>query len=329
MAHNLATVNGKVAMVYQGSTPWHNLGTRLSSITSVAQALEAANLANWDLQLQPMYVKDGADLKLVEDAQQVVRMLDKELISTVGNGYTILSNEIGFGVLDTVCEKYGVTIEAAGALGKGERVWMLAKMPESVEPVPGDKVNGYFLVVLGHDGKTAYFGKLTPIRVVCQNTLDAATSEGENMFRFRHTASIEDRAKVAAELIERMTASLVESGENYAALAARQMSKEEIAEFVANLFPADEDSNKLIERQKRVIDCIYNGKGAREFGNVDGTSASAWAVYNGVVEYIDHVRPAEAKKASAKKSANLSALFGNNAKVKDAAMQAARALVAA
>jgi phage/plasmid-like protein (TIGR03299 family) len=187
MAHNLATINGAVAMAYQGSTPWHNLGTRVNSITSVTQALDAANLSNWHLKLEPMFLGDG---RKVEDAQHVVRGIDNEMISTVGPDYTILSNEVGFGVLDVVCQKYGVTIEAAGALGKGEQVWMLAKMPESVEPVPGDTVNGYFLIVLGHNGKIAYFGRMTPIRVVCQNTLDAALSDGENFFRFRHTASL-------------------------------------------------------------------------------------------------------------------------------------------
>lgn len=35
MAHNLATIDGRTAMTFVGETPWHKLGTRMDSISSI------------------------------------------------------------------------------------------------------------------------------------------------------------------------------------------------------------------------------------------------------------------------------------------------------
>ena len=75
-------------------------------------------------------------------------------------------------------EQFGLTIEAAGALGKGEKAWMLFRLPSTLSPVDGDDVNGYGVAITGHDGKTAYEFRPTPVRVVCQNTLSAAVGAG-------------------------------------------------------------------------------------------------------------------------------------------------------
>lgn len=331
MAHNLATVNGQIAMAYQGETPWHKLGSRMPSLTNVEQVLSIANLANWNLQAFPMNAVVGDQSLAVPMRRAIVRQLDSTVVSTVGTDFEILQNEDAFAPLQDACDKFGVTIESAGALGRGERVWMLAKMRESIEPVPGDTINGYLLMMIGHDGFMSYMGRLTPIRVVCQNTLTAAlSSKGSDIFKFRHTRSIVERSKLVETMLTSMVEALEQTGETFGQLASRQMNAEEISEYIDGIFPAPagEPSDRLIERRNKIVSLVFNGKGAREFGNVTKDGASAWATYNAVIEYLDHVRPAEAGTSGAKFRANESALFGANAKIKLAALKAARQLVA-
>lgn len=332
MAHMLESINGRIAMMYQGETPWHHLGTRTNGSTDVQSALALASLADWDLRLEPLYL---ADSRQVEDRLAHVRGLDNRIISTVGADYTTLSNEAASAVLTPVCRDHGVTIESAGSIQGGKRVWMLARMADSVEPIPGDRVAGYFLTSWGHDGSAGFSGRLTPIRVVCKNTLDAAESHGAAMFRFRHTTSITDNARQAEKLVTAMTASLRATGETYASMARRTMNRDEIARYITGLFPLSADpeiaktQDVIRKRQITVADLVFHGKGAREFGTADLNSgtASAWGIYNAVAEYIDHVRPAEAKSSGAREAATLASVFGLGAQIKITALARARELV--
>jgi phage/plasmid-like protein (TIGR03299 family) len=324
MAHNLATINGSIAMMYQNASPWHGLGKRISGTVDVQTALTAATL-DWTVRREALYLADGRKL---DERFATVRDLDNAILGTVGPDYTILQNADAFGILNDVCAEFGVTIETAGALGKGERVWMLAKMPEPIEPIAGDKINGYALVMTGHTGTQSYVTQLTPIRVVCQNTLNAATASGQAMLRIRHTSSSPKRLDEAKRLMNSLTKALHASKQTYGDLARQAMTPQDIAKYIETVFPtpAGEAPNAHLRgRRDQVAALVFAGRGA-DMANQDMPSgtASAWAAYNAVTEYFDHVRPAEAKSASARQSANESAIFGSFATVKLNALQIIR-----
>lgn len=334
--HGLATIGGKIAMAYQGETPWHALGTELKAAdrVTVAAVLAAANLANWQLRLEQIQrTRQDGSTEIITDRQHVVRGLDDTYVATVGPGYTLLGNEDAFAPLDDAMQKFGVEIETAGAIDAGKRVWVLARMKEQIEPVPGDTIQGYLLMMLGHDGLMSYFGKLTPERAVCRNTIALALAgETSTLFTMRHTKSITDRTKQAEALITTMVEGLNRTNETFTQLAKRRMTAEQVKDYIASVMPAPaagQPSDKLLERLDTIKTLAYEGKGAREFAGSDGESTTAWGAYNAVLEYLDHVRPAEAKKATARTSANFSTLFGANEKIKLAALRAARQMVAA
>lgn len=328
MAHNLASIGGSVMMAYQGETPWHKLGTRMGGTSDVAAALKAARL-DWTVGLEPMFLADG---RPVDDARAVIRQTDPSVIlGSVGTMFAPVQNAEAFEPLADACRDFGVTIESAGALGNGARTWMLAKLPEAIEVTPGDCVNGYFLIVNGHDGSTAYGARPTPIRVVCQNTLSAALGSGVDMIRIRHTRNADQRLAEAKRLIERMLGAMRETGDTFRTLADRRMTPADVAAYVAEVLPAPADepiSDTLKARRKNVAALVWCGKGADLAGS-DSYGSTAWAAYNAVCEYFDHVRPAEAKSAAGMANANESAIFGGNAAIKLLALKRARALVAA
>jgi len=328
MPANLATINGRVSMAYQGDTPWHRLGRRLPSLTSATQAIDAANL-NWTVEKCPVYLQDG---RVVPDRFAVVRDVDRAILGTVGPDMTLLQNRDAFQVLDIACAEHGVTIESAGALGNGSRTWMLAKLPRTIEPVPGDVINGYFLLANGHDGSLAYSARLTPIRVVCQNTL-ALAQDDRAMVTLRHTASIDTRVSMVGKMIERLMAALIKTGEGFTKLYDRQMNLEEVAAYIDTVFPAADTPDAKVsvilrKRREAVASLVWQGNGANLAGATT-SGATAWACYNAVTEYIDHVRPAESAKAPVNERMTINAIFGQGESIKVRALEAARALVAA
>lgn len=337
MAHDLATINGRVAMAYQGETPWHGLGTRVHSMTSVSQALNAANL-NWNVGLQPMFFQRNGAFVQSADRRVVVRDIDGAELGTVGNGYHTVQNSEAFEVLQPACEQFGITIESAGAIKGGARVWMLAKMPEGdTTPVPGDDVRGYFLVMTGHDGTLSFHAKATPVRVVCKNTLNAATGLGNGkkvedaMVTLRHSKSVGDRLKVVENMVTDLVAAMKATGDTFAKMAERKMTAAEVVAYIETVFPQanteKEVSKQLADRRRDVSRLVFNGKGADLAMSLTGGQPNAWAVYNAVTEYFDHVRPGMAKTADARLKANESAVFGQGVDFKLLALKRAAELV--
>jgi phage/plasmid-like protein (TIGR03299 family) len=338
MAHDLAFRNGRAMMAYQGETPWHGLGTKVESLRSVNAALEAAQL-NWNVALEPMYRKVGDKFQVSNLRRTVVRDFDNAELGTAGMDYHTVQNSEAFEILQPACEEFGVTIESAGAIKGGSRVWMLAKMPDvTIEPVPGDSVRGYFLVMSGHDGTLSHHSMPTPIRVVCKNTLQAATGLGEGkrvkgaMFTIRHSKSAADRLSMAKDMVTGMVGALQKTGETFADMARLKMSADDVINYIEAVFPnpdaKKEVSTILANRRKTVARLVFTGAGSEMARSMTNGEPNAWAVYNAVTEYFDHVRPAETGSSSARANANESAIFGTGAAVKLEALKRAAELVA-
>lgn len=327
MAHNLAIINGNVAMAYQGTTPWHSLGTRLGATADVVEAMRVASL-DWTVSLEQLQTPDGRKV----DRNAVIRDTpDRPILGTVGRDWTPVQNADAFAPLQDMCANHGVTIAAAGALSNGGRTWMLAQMPTDISPIAGDVVKGFFLISNGHDGSLAYTARLTPIRVVCQNTLTAATDGKKAMVTLRHTSNVESRLAESRRLIGTMLDAMKATGDTFASMARTDMDAKMVADYIAKVFPMpidDAHNVTVASRRDTVAALVYHGVGAELAGSNPRTGdTTAWAAYNAVTEYFDHVRPAEAGTAKAKTAANVSATFGANLTLKIAALAAARQLV--
>ncbi len=319
-------------MVYQGGTPWHKLGVRLPSITSVSQALAAAQL-NYTVHAEPLYLADG---RIAPMRKAIVRddpdTPNGIILATVGKDYEVIQHTIGFEALNVLCTDFGMTIESAGALGNGERVWILFKMADTIAPVPGDDVRGYLLATTGHDGSWSYSIRPTPIRVVCQNTLDAASLNGGSDFvRLFHTKGNAGKVDGAAKIVATIVKTFQETGETFTQFANRQMSDAEVIRYIETIFPhADKTkpSDVINARRETVKELVWTGAGSELARSATDGAANLWAAYNAVTEYFDHVRPAEAKSTAGTDRANLSALFGSGADVKTRAFNLSRLVLA-
>jgi len=320
MSHDIAMINGRAAMAYLGKTPWHKLGTAMDGNPNVADALSAANL-DWNVELKPMFIESG---EKVPKRKAVVRDVDGAVLSTVGDKYHPIQNSEAFGILQPACEQFGVVIETAGALNNGEKVWMLARLPESIEVVEGDRVDGYFLVRSSHNGKSCMTARPTPIRVVCANTLSIATRDKKaGVIKLRHSSSAKDSLDDTAHLISSLVQHLKDTGETFRQLADRKMTQDEMDDYFIEVLGITEKSKQSAVRTFSEVAELGAGK-ATGFEFAPGT---LWTAYNALTEYVDHRIPLEASSKKGLITAQKSALFGSNNKLKARALKIAQALV--
>lgn len=324
--HNLNESKGRTAMMYTGERPWHGLGTELKNPATAAEAIVAAGL-DYDVKVEPMVIaSDGAE---VPDAFAVRRTDTLEVLGTVGKRFKPLQNRESFGAFDAVVGAGKAIYHTAGALGKGERVWILAKLPGEIVIKGIDTVEKYMLLANGHDGSLSVKAGWTPVRVVCQNTLSLALGEKDTFISVRHTGDIQKRVEAAFKALGIIERKYTEMQEFFNALASKPLFGENLTKVVEEIFPGQEgkdDSTRLTNIRKTVMERIESGKG----NALPGIRGTAWAAFNGVVEFLDHDRVVKGAKddereKTSRRMGNI--WFGNIATVRERAAKVIRAAV--
>lgn len=191
MGHNLF----RKRMAFVGEKPWHRLGTPVPECVTAEELCRAAEL-NWAVHKEPA---PGARIinekKKLYDRYLVVRDPDegeqsKVALGLVTGAYELLQNAEAFAFFTPFIESGFATFHTAGALGNGERVWVLAKINGQISIMADDVIDRYLLLSNVHDGSGAVSVRFTPIRVVCQNTLNLAMEKGSSAISIRHTRNL-------------------------------------------------------------------------------------------------------------------------------------------
>ena len=155
-------------MFYLREKPWHGLGIRVGTAPTSIDALVLAGL-DWEVIQKDVYTENGS---LIAGYKINTRSTDNAALGIVSDRYKVVQNEEAFQFTDDLLGK-GVTYETAGALQGGKKVWMLARIPHRYI-IAGDEIAPYLVVMNSHDGSSGIKVAMTPIRVVCQNTLNLA-----------------------------------------------------------------------------------------------------------------------------------------------------------
>jgi phage/plasmid-like protein (TIGR03299 family) len=216
---------------------------------------------------------------------------DCPVFGVVSENYTPLQNREAFAFFDDIVRGGAAIYHTAGALGQGERVWILAKLPSHIRVIGDDIADKFLLLSNSHDGTTSIQIKFTPIRVVCQNTLTMALSQGPTI-RVVHSRDMRQRLKNAETALGLIHQHFDEIEESFQAMAKVQMDDERIGTYLNLVFPnpRDLENDKAWERVERdrlkARHYFKEGIGNQE----QKVSDTLWAAYNGVTEYVDHHR---------------------------------------
>ncbi len=300
---------------------WHKLGVVLENAPQTSQeAILAAGL-NWNVCKQSVFLQDGT---LVPDTWAMVRDTDNAVLGTVGNRYTALQNSEAFSFFDKLVEDKVATYETAGSLSGGKKVWILAQLPGIIEVGKDDPVKKYVLLSNTHDGSGTVVAKVTPIRVVCNNTLTAALSEnaGMDQVTIRHTKTVADRVKQASTLLATVNSIYDDMAKLWIAMTKVEMPPQAIQQFLTEVVPDSEKVENPYKTQRIRIEMLQLMSSSSLGGELSSAQGTLWGAYNGVTAYADHMVSAR-KDATADKHLN-SVWFGDRARLKGHALSVAQ-----
>lgn len=274
-------------------TPWHGLGTILQEVATASEAIQAAQL-DWAVSKRPLRTTDGLD---VPRAFATVREDTNEVLGVVGEFYTPLQNAEAFRFFDQVAQDpNGAKYHTAGSLHNGRKVWILAKLSSFVEVSDRDVVEEYLLLSNSHDGSSAISVLWTPVRVVCQNTLNAALGGPSKRFAHYHIGRVADRVNQAQDILGIARYAHDDFLENVTALRNIKPTKAQVDEVLAKLYPYPESEEQTPglkaarTRTDGIRQQITDMFRTSETCTTKGAKNTGWGLYNALTEYSDHFR---------------------------------------
>lgn len=275
---------------------WHGLGTVFDhEVTSASEMLRLANLNNWnvrleDIELPENYTSSKLNFLVVRDHPING---NPDVLSVVGERYQTLQNEDLFAFGDYLLD--GARWETAGSLKNGRVVFgSLALERETVLDPDGvsDKVKTYLLVNTSHDGSVAVAASITPVRVVCANTLNVALKGTKQSFKMRHTSTLEGRIASAREALGLANSYMDEFDKMAKELIEKEITKATFDKIVATAYPMpDKDKKGAFKKWENKIDLLEELYVADTNKNINKT---AWGAYNTLTERLDWYRPSRA-----------------------------------
>jgi phage/plasmid-like protein (TIGR03299 family) len=300
-------------MMYVGETPWHRLGTKLEKPATAAEAIQAAGL---DFRVSKIPLKTAHAEIPVENHFATVRMDTFQALGVVGARYVTIQNSEAFTMFDALVGEGEAIYHSAGALGKGERIWLLAKLPDYIRVNGNDIVQKYLLLTNSHDGSEVVRVKLTPIRVVCENTLTAALEGTEQEVRIRHTSNAQVKLKEAHQILGLTNWLYAELDRIFNQMSARKVTGKEMKDYARMIFPEPSLINQRSHATKiheKIVELSETGAG------VELAKGTVWGAYNAVTEFVDHCRLSKADDSARLKSM----WFGSGERIKKQAFKVA------
>ena len=292
MAHLIETnaITGKAEIAYANATPWHGLGQQLTQDAPIDVWRKEAGL-DWSAKLSPiMFTWDGQNYSEMPNQKVIYRDDTNQPLGVVTDRYKVHQPAEVLEFFNTLVQSAGFTLEVAGAIKGGKRIWALANVNKESVVLQDDAVRGYLLLSTSFDGTAATIGQFTSIRVVCNNTLSMADQEtAPSRVVLTHGAEFD-------QSLMRDRLGLIVGGfdgmmDKYRKLARQGISSEYARQFTDTLFPAsyNQQTNTFKESRgfKRVLELFDGaGMGANNYG-VYGTK---WGLLNAVTQYVDHER---------------------------------------
>lgn len=272
------------SMFYVREVSWHGLGIRVMEAPTSRDALELAGL-NWKVIQEPVYTQSE---KLIKGYKANVRDSDRKVLGVVTERYKVIQNEEAFSFTDSLLGE-GVRYETAGALRGGRKVWLLARLPQEYI-ITGERISPYLVFSNTHDGSGAIKAALTPIRVVCNNTLNLALHTAKRSWSMIHTGDVKGKLEDAKNTLLRAENYMDSLGKEFEALRMKKLTDREVLDYIEVLLPLDENFTPL---QKKNIARLREDMKMRYFDAPDlqEVGKNAYRFVNAVSDFATHTEP--------------------------------------
>ena len=306
MADNINRFNGKFSFVSKIEPAWHRKGTILDHAFTSEEAILHANMG-YIVAKAPLYAKfsnDKDDPKRgveLDDHFATYRTDTREVFGVVGSRYEVVQNTAAFDFFDSIVGEKKAIYETAGVLGKGETIFLTAKLPDNIMLPGNDIVEKYIVFTKGHDGTTPITALFTPTRVVCANTLAVALSNGQNRVVIKHTRSALDKIKEAGKIMGLVHKTSEATAEILNAMVKVRVNDDRLTEYIKLVFLTEEERKRLAETgdhrkaeiatrtigvMEQIADFTLTGVGQDTLS----TKGTLFGAYSGVTGWLFNVK---------------------------------------
>jgi len=311
MAHNIHfnEQTGQHSFFSVKQKAWHGLGQIVSDYPTSAEAIKFAGL-DYEVIKSPLYCsneamrisKDGNIMENqnipVPDYFATLRTDSNEVLGVVGRDYEIVQNTEAFAFFDTLLENSNdIRYETAGALGNGERIFITAKLPDYIRVGNEDVIEKYIFLTTSHDGSGSITAAFTPIRIVCNNTLNAALKNMTRVVRIKHTSNAKQRLEQAHKvlLIAGNASSQLEHTFNH--WANVRITDKEIKRLIELALASKETVAYIKEGKEDKIPTAFKNRCADAFTyamlndtqHLETTKGTVFGAFNAVTGYYQNV----------------------------------------
>ncbi|KFF11177.1 DUF932 domain-containing protein [Flavobacterium hydatis] len=287
---------------------WHNLGQIISDYPTSAEAIAHAGL-DYEVEKRKLFTPCSQEIIVnnetthnkieVPNYFSTVRTDNNAVLGVVGKDYQIVQNRDAFSFFDSIVGGDGILYETAGALGKGERIFITAKLPDYIRVGNDDLIEKYLFLTTSHDGSGSITAAFTPIRIVCANTLNAAMQSKTNTVRIRHTSNAKQRLEQAHKVmgISDMLSSQMESIFND--WTKVRITDKEVKKLISFALVPNKEVLKSIQDGKEhelstcftnMVDSAFEYAMSDPAQLMDTTKGTVFGAYNAVTGYFQNVR---------------------------------------
>lgn len=260
--------------------PWHGLGTIVKEAPDSREALRLAGL-DWEVHQKPVYTESG----IIPGYKANVRSTDQKVLGVVTDRYKVVQNTEAFAFTDALLGN-GVRYETTGSLQGGRKVWLLARLPREYI-ISGERISPYLVFSNTHDGSGAVRVAVTPVRVVCNNTLNLALQTASRSWSMVHTGDIKGKIREAEDTLFKAEDYMDKLGNEFEALRRKKVTDRQLMEYIETLLPVAKNTTKI---QVKNINRLRNDLKMRYYDAPDlqGTGMNAYRFLNAVSDFATH-----------------------------------------
>lgn len=271
-------------MFYTREKPWHGLGTLVVESPTSEDALHLAGL-DWKVEQEEVRTQFN---EIIPGYKANIRNTDRKVLGVVTDRYKVIQNTEAFAFTDELLGE-GVRYETAGALQDGRKIWLLAHLPQEYI-IGGERISPYLVFSNTHDGSGSVKVAITPIRVVCNNTLNLALKTAERSFAMIHTGDIKEKMKDAKDTLFMAEKYMQELGKEFEELRKKKLLDSEVESYIELLLPMDEDNSS---QQIRNITKLRTDLRSRYYDAPDLSEVgkNAYRFINAVSDFATHGEP--------------------------------------
>ncbi len=310
---------------------WHGLGQIVKDYPTSSEAIKHAGL-DYEVEKRKLFTFDGENQNGDPDSAIIIPEIEvpnffatvrtdtDEVLGVVGKDYQIVQNRDAFNFFDAIVGGDGIQYETAGALGKGERIFITAKLPGYIRVGKEDMTEKYLFLTTSHDGFGSITAAFTPVRIVCNNTLNAALKNCTGSIKIRHTANAKDRLAEAHRVmgISNKLADELESIFNdWSTIRIKDQEIQRLIqlamvpnkEVLQNIKEGNMD--ELSTAFQNVCNSVYEYAMTSPSQQQETTKGTLFGAYNAVTGYFQNIRNYKDGESKVK-----SLLFGGTAQLR-------------